>query len=235
VVAAALLALGLLVGFVLHERRADEPLLPLELFRLPTLRAADLASLTVLAAPFGFSYIATLFMQDVQGHSPLATGLALLPGAVLSALMSRYAAPALVARVGLRATAVGGMLLVSAGFAGLLAITVDASYATTLLPANVVCFGLGMGIAYPVFTIGAVSGVEDEEQGVAAGIQNTALQVGGGLGLALVAGAVAARLGEARDPQALVEALRVGVVVGALLALLGAVIALVGLRGERSG
>jgi EmrB/QacA subfamily drug resistance transporter len=235
VLVAALLAVGLLAGFAVHERRTEAPLLPLSLFRLGTLRAADLASLTVLAAPFGFSYVSTLYYQDVQGHSPLATGLALLPGAVLSAFVSRYVAPALVARVGLRTAAVGGMALVSAGFAGLLGIAADASYLTTLLPTSIVCLGLGMGIAYPVFTIGAVTGVEDEEQGVAAGIQNTALQVGGGLGLAIVAGAVAARLGDARDTHALVDALRVGAAVGALLPLLGAVVALVGLRSQRRG
>jgi MFS family permease len=235
VLVAALLAVGLLAGFAVHERRTEAPLLPLSLFRLGTLRAADLASLTVLAAPFGFSYVSTLYYQDVQGHSPLATGLALLPGAVLSAFVSRYVAPALVARVGLRTAAVGGMALVSAGFAGLLGIAADASYLTTLLPTSIVCLGLGMGISYPVFTIGAVTGVEDEEQGVAAGIQNTALQVGGGLGLAIVAGAVAARLGDARDTHALVDALRVGAAVGALLPLLGAVVALVGLRSQRRG
>jgi EmrB/QacA subfamily drug resistance transporter len=229
VVGSAVLALGLLGGFVIHEQRAEAPLLPLALFRLRTLRAGDLASLTVLAAPFGFSYICTLYFQDVQGHSPLATGLALLPGAALSAVVSRWVAPALLARVGLRTAAAGGMALVSAGFAVLLGIGVDASYVTTLLPASIVCLGLGMGIAYPVFTIAAVTGVEEAEQGVAAGVQNTALQVGGGLGLAVVAGAVAARLGDARGGDALVDALRVGAAVGATLPLLGAAIALVGL------
>jgi hypothetical protein len=77
-----------------------------------------------------------------------------------------------------------------------------------------------------------VTGVDDEEQGVAAGLQNTALQVGGGLGLAVVAGAVAARLGDARGTHELVDALRVGAAVGAALPLLGAAVALVGLKRE---
>jgi EmrB/QacA subfamily drug resistance transporter len=229
-VVAGVVAAALLVGFVLNERRARDPLLPLDIFRLRTLRAADLASLTVLAAPFGFAYVTTLYMQDVQGHSALATGLALLPGAVLSALVSRYAAPWLVERIGLRTVATAGMALVAVGFALLLRTDVHATYEAVMLPASIVCLGLGMGISYPVFTIGAVSGVPDRQQGVAAGIQSTALQVGGGLGLALVSAAVAGALGAHPDPATYVNALHVGALVGAALPVLGAAVALVGLR-----
>jgi EmrB/QacA subfamily drug resistance transporter len=229
-VAAGVVAAALLVGFVLNERRASDPLLPLDIFRLRTLRASDLASLTVLAAPFGFAYVTTLYMQDVQGHSALATGLALLPGAVLSALVSRYAAPWLVERIGLRTVATAGMALVAVGFALLLRTDVHATYEAVMLPASIVCLGLGMGISYPVFTIGAVSGVPDRQQGVAAGIQSTALQVGGGLGLALVSAAVAGALGAHPDPATYVDALHVGALVGAALPVLGAAVALVGLR-----
>jgi EmrB/QacA subfamily drug resistance transporter len=228
--AAGVVAAALLVGFVLNERRARDPLLPLDIFRLRTLRAADLASLTVLAAPFGFAYVTTLYMQDVQGHSALATGLALLPGAVLSALVSRYAAPWLVERIGLRTVATAGMTLVAVGFALLLRTDVHATYEAVMLPASIVCLGLGMGISYPVFTIGAVSGVPDRQQGVAAGIQSTALQVGGGLGLALVSAAVAGALGAHPDPATYVDALHVGALVGAALPVLGAAVALFGLR-----
>jgi EmrB/QacA subfamily drug resistance transporter len=228
--ATGLVALALLGGFVINERSARDPLLPLGLFRLRTLRAADLASLTVLAAPFGFAYVTTLYMQDVQGHSALATGLALLPGAVLSALVSRYVAPWLVERIGLRPTATAGLAVVAVGFALLLRTDVRTTYEAVLLPASIVCLGLGMGVSYPVFTIGAVSGVSDRQQGVAAGIQNTALQVGGGLGLALVSAAVAGTLGARPDAAAYVDALHVGALVGTVLPVLGAAMAFVGLR-----
>ena len=229
-VTAGVLAIVLLVAFVVNERRASDPLLPLDLFRLRTLRAADLASLTVLAAPFGFAYVTTLYMQDVQGHSALATGLALLPGAVLSALVSRYAAPWLVERVGLRPTATAGLTVVAVVFALLLRTDVSATYEAVVLPASIICLGLGMGVSYPVFTIGAVSGVSDRQQGIAAGVQSTALQVGGGLGLALVSAAVAGTLGARPDPAAYVDALHVGALVGAALPVLGAAMAFVGLR-----
>jgi len=126
---------------------------------------------------------------------------------------------------------VTGLLPVAAGFVLLLRLGPDTGYATGLLPAVVVCFGLGMGIAYPVFTIAAVSGVDAAEQGVAAGVQSTALQVGGGLGLALVSGAVAVGLGPDQGPPT-VDALHLGAAVGTALPLLGAAVAAVGLRGR---
>jgi len=231
---AAVAAVVLLAGFVVVERRSTDPLLPLRIFRNRTVRFADLASLTVLAAPFGFSYVATLYLQDVLGFGPLASGMALLPGAVLSIVVSRWAAPSMVDRFGLRAAGVTGLVLVACGFALLLRLGPDTGYAAGLLPAVVVCFGLGMGIAYPVFTIAAVSGVDDAEQGLAAGVQSTALQVGGGLGLALVSGAVALALGPGGGP-ATAAALHVGATTGTVLPLLGAVITAVGLRRDGSG
>src|SRR3954447_11561722 len=227
-VAAGAAAVVLLVAFLAVERRAADPLIPRGLFRNRTVRSADLASLTVLAAPFGFSFVATLYLQDVLGWRPLAAGLALLPGAVLSIVVSRWVAPGLVGRFGLRTAGVTGLVLVAIGFALLLRLGPGAGYATGLLPAVIVCFGLGMGIAYPVFTIAAVSGVDAAEQGVAAGVQSTALQVGGGLGLALVSGAVALGLGSEQGPPTM-DALHLGAAVGTALRLLGAAVAVFGL------
>ena len=224
--AIAAIAIALLLAFVAWERRDRDPLLPLDFFALRTPRAAALASLTVLAAPFGLAYVATLFLQDVQGYSALQTGLALLPGAALSAVVSRGLAPAVIDRFGLRVTGVAAMLVVAVGFALLLMIEPGISYAHAMLPAHVICLGLGMGIAYPVFTVAAVTGVDDERQGLAAGIQSTALQVGGGVGLAVVSAVVAARSAAGADQ---VDALRAGVLAGATLPLIGSLVALVGL------
>ena len=150
---------------------------------------------------------------------------------MLSIVVSRWVAPGLADRAGLPTAGVTGLLLVAAGFALLLRLGPDSGYATGLLPAVVVCFGLGMGIAYPVFTIAAVSGVDAAQQGVAAGVQSTALQVGGGPGLALVSGAVAVGLGPDRGAPT-VDALHLGAAVGTALPLLGAAVAAVGLGGR---
>lgn len=228
VVGGVVLGIAMLVGFVLNERRADDPLLPLPIFRNRTLRYSDLTSLTVLAAPFGFSYVSTLYMQEILGWSPLVTALALLPGAVLSVPVSQALAPRLLERFGLRATGAGALVVVAIGFGLLLFIGEDTPYWTIPLPAVLLCLGLGMGIAYPSFTIGGVTGVDDEQQGIAAGIQSTALQVGGGLGLALVSAGIAVALGDADAPDP--GTLKVGVLIGTLLPLVGALIAFLGLR-----
>ena len=218
-VGAAVTGLALLACFLLVERRSTAPLLPLRLFGNRVVAAADLASLTVLAAPFGVAYLTSTYLQTVQGWSPLRTGLGLLPGAVLSAVVSRWVAPRLIARLGLRASGAVGLVVVAAGFAGLALVRPEPSYVAVVLPATVVCFGLGMGLTYPVFTVAAVTDVDEHSQGLAAGVQNTALQVGGGLGLAVV-GAVVAALAGTGD----LAALRGGALAGSALPLIGAVL-----------
>ena len=232
-VAAAVAGAVLLALFAVIERRTRDALLPLDLLALRTPRVSDLASLTVLAAPFGFSFVTTLWMQDVLDRSALETGLALLPGAALSMVVSRYVAPRLVDRFGLRASATGAMVVVSIGFLTMLRVGTTMPYAPVLLPASLLCLGLGMGVAYPAYTIGAVTAVDEARQGVAAGLQNTALQVGGGLGLAVVSAAVSGSLGAAGSPGDYVHALRIGTIVGATLPLIGAAVTFLGLRPGR--
>ena len=230
----ALVAVLCLAAFVVNERHADDPLLPPELLRRRSLRYADLASLTVLAAPFGVSYIVTLYLQRVESASPLTTGLQLLPGAILTTIVSRNVAPRLIDRFGLRAACAGGLVVVALGVAVLLRLDVGSHYTAVVLPATLIAFGLGMGVAYAAFTVAAVAGVPEDQQGVAAGVQNTALQVGGGLGLALVGAVIAARLPSGASPEDYVRALHGGVVVTAALPLLGAAVTFFGLATARA-
>lgn len=226
----AALGAAVLVLFVLRERAAADPLLPLSLFANRTVRVADLASLTVLAAPFGFAFIVTTYLQDVSGYSPLRTGLAVLPGGVLSAVISRYVAPVVIGRFGLRVAAAGGLLVVAAGFAWLVRLNTAPSYLGVILPASLVSLGLGMGLAYPVSTVAAVTDVEEPMQGVAAGVQNAALQIGGGVGFALVSAFVGASSGASggagRESASVMAAVHHGALAGAALPLLGALVAL---------
>ncbi|KAB8186484.1 MFS transporter [Microbispora catharanthi] len=229
VIASAVAAVVLLIAFVVNEAKHPDPLLPLRIFRMPTLRNADISSLAVLAAPFGYSYVVTLYTQEVLHYSPLKTGLALLPAAVVSALVSRYMAPALIRRYGMRITgSLAGLFLVALGFLMLALVDVDTGYATVLLPSSIICLGLGVGNAYPTYAIGGVTGVGISQQGLAAGIQQTALQVGGGLGLALVATGVSASLDGKADPNDYIPALHVGAFVGTVIPLLGAIVTLLG-------
>lgn len=230
----AAVAAALLTGFWWVERHARDPLLPLQLLSNRTVRVADAVSLTVLAAPFGFAYLASTYLQDVAGYSPLRTGLAVLPGSVLSAIISSRIAPLLVKRYGLRSCGSASLAVVAAGFAMLALVGEQPSYLTAVLPACVICFGLGMGVAYPVFTIAALTDVEEDEQGLAAGVQNAALQIGGGLGLAVVSSAVNVFAGSSNPtPHALVDAVQVGALVGAALPLIGSAASLAFLPSSR--
>lgn len=226
--AALVAALALLTAFVVVERRSAAPLLPLRLLRVRTLTASDAAALTVLAAPFGVSFLVTVYLQDVLHRSPWQAAATLLPGSVVSAVVGLVLAPRLLDRFGLRRVYAGALLTVAAGNAGLLAL--GPSTATWLVVlATVVAFGFGMGVAYPAATLGGVSGAEAADQGTAAGLNNTALQVGGGLGLALVGAVVAAALGGgtagAVAADTALRAVRYGAVVATVLPLIGAVVA----------
>lgn len=225
---------AVLAGFVVAvERRSRDPLLPGRLLRRRVAMASDAAALTVLAAPFGVSYLVTVYQQEVLGRSPWTTALLLLPGAVLSAVVGQVLAARLLERFGLAVVLPAALLVVAAGSAVLLALSpATASWATVV--ATVVSFGLGMGVAYPAATLGGIVGADDSDHGTAAGVNNTALQLGGGLGLALVAALLGGALGGDAAGEVAVEeattAVRIGVLGAVALPLLGAVVAAVGVR-----
>jgi MFS family permease len=229
---------ALLATFFLIERHTRAPLLPARLLRSRTLATADAAALTVLAAPFGVSFVVTLYLQDVLQRSAWATALTLLPGSVLCVLVSRYLAPVLLDRLGLRAVYAGGLSLVGAGDALLLALA-SSTAVWVVLAATLVSFGLGMGLAYPAATLGGVAGAEADDRGAAAGLSNTALQIGGAIGLAVVAAAVSLGLhgGTAASVGAgqAERAARYGALAATVLPLVGAAVVLVGLprRGQQ--
>lgn len=230
-------AVGFILLFIRVEQRTSRPLLPARLLNRHVV-AADAAALTVLAAPFGVSFLVTLYLQEVLNRSAWQTALALLPGSVMSALVANFVTSRLLSRLRLRTVYTAGMVLVTAGDALLIAL--GPSNATWLVIISaLIALGLGMGLSYPVATLAGVTGVKDEDRGAAAGLNNTALQVGGGIGLAAVGAAVSIGLGgnaiaevDAATAQA---AMRYGAVAATALPLLGAAIALIGLPGKPSG
>ena len=227
----------MLIIFVVVERRSDEPLLPPRLVRVRGLAAADIAALTVLAAPFGVSFVVTLYLQDVLHRSPMHAALTLLPGSVLSALVGRYLAPRALDRFGLRAVYVTAMLVVAAGNALLLAVALGRA-TLLIMTATLISLGGGMGLAYPAATVGGVAQTDPADHGTAAGLNNTALQIGGGIGLTAVAAAVTVglhgRSAATVAPDTALQAVRLGAVTVTLIPLAGAVIALLGLARRSS-
>jgi EmrB/QacA subfamily drug resistance transporter len=176
-------ALALLAAFVVGEQRSDNALLPLSIFRVRGLAAADTTQLIAFAGFLALFFFLTLYMQNVLGYSPIQTGAAYLPltfGVGISAGISSQ----LLARTGTRPLIVAGSLIAAGGVYWLSRIPVDGSYLTDLLPGMMV-MSLGLGAVFVAVTTAANAGVPADKAGLAAALLNSSQQVGGALGLAI--------------------------------------------------
>jgi EmrB/QacA subfamily drug resistance transporter len=204
-----LLATVLLVAFVIIERRSAEPLVRLSIFRVRTVRAANVVMFLVAAGLFAMFYFNTLYLQRVLGYTALEAGLAFLPftaGIIIGAGLSQTLVP----KLGARTVPLIGMPLAIAGLLLFLRLQPDGSYVTDLLP-GIMLASIGMGLTFVPITLIATSGIPADDAGLASGLYNTSQQVGGALGLAILATlAVDATqetlTGLGRDPQPADEA-----------------------------
>jgi EmrB/QacA subfamily drug resistance transporter len=179
------LAITLLGAFVVIERRSAEPLVPLGFFRIPTIRAANVTMFFVASGLFAMFYFNTLYMQRVLGYSPLEAGLASLPF-TLGIMVGAGLAQQLVPRLGAREVPLAGIVLGVVGLLLFLRIEPGGSYVSDLLP-PILVVSVGMGMTFVPITLIATSGIGHDEAGLASGIFNTSQQVGGALGLAVLA------------------------------------------------
>jgi predicted MFS family arabinose efflux permease len=187
----ALLALsvGLIGWFAWIEHTSPWPLLPLRLFRLPTLAAANLAMAIIASVVFSEFFLLTLYLQDVLGYSAVETGVAFTGFAFTVTIVSNLAQFP-IARFGVRATLTAGLSLSAVSVAYLSRLPVDAHYFWDLFPGFVVG-GAGLGLTFVPVTIAGLAGVQRADAGIASGLINTSRQIGGAIGLAAVS-AVAA-------------------------------------------
>jgi predicted MFS family arabinose efflux permease len=179
-------AVLLLAAFVAIELRARKPLVPFSIFRLRTLRGANAVGLLIGMSLFSMFFFISLYLQQVLGYSALQTGFAYLPLAV-AIILSAGAASVLVTRVGFKLTLVAGLGLVAIGLVWFSGVSAPSgSYLADILGPSILA-GAGLGLSFVPVTIAAVSGTEAGEAGLASGLINTAQQVGGALGLAILA------------------------------------------------
>jgi EmrB/QacA subfamily drug resistance transporter len=221
------LGLALLATFVLIEGRlATAPLVPLRIFKNRPVTAANVVVFCMGAAAFAMWYFLSLYLQQVLGYDPIEAGLAFLPmtGAIIatSQLASR-----LTGRFGPGVVLSTGMLLIAIGMAGLSGVSADGSYAADVLVPSVIT-AAGIGFSFVPVTIAATAGVRGPEAGLASGLVNTFRQVGGSIGLALLATVATQRtadLADAATPAvALTEGFQRAFIVGAGFAAVGAVL-----------
>jgi len=188
-----LLAVGvvLLAGFLAIESRSPAPLVRLGIFRLRSLVAADLALLLTSAAVFSTFFFVSLYLQQILGYRPLRAGAAFLPfsaGIATGAVVARKLVP----RLGVRAVPLIGLALATAGMIVLTQLPVHGRYVSDLL-SGLLPIGLGLGLTFVPMTLAGTSEVSGEDAGLASGLLNTAQQVGGSIGLAVLATLAASR------------------------------------------
>jgi MFS family permease len=232
------LALGVvLLGlFTLVEGRlAADPLIPLDVVRMPALRAANLIVALLFAAMFGMWYFVSLYLQEVKGDDALLAGVSFLPMTLL-VFAGSATAPKLVARLGTRTTLAIGMSLATIGFLILATVEATSAYEVAILPGGMLA-ALGTGWSLVPATIVAVKGVPAAQNGLASGVVNTSRLVGGTLGLAVLTTIATSHTndllaGGAGQLDALTEGYKVAFLIGAGLCLAGATAALTLLRAR---
>ncbi|MGZ4180311.1 MAG: MFS transporter [Solirubrobacteraceae bacterium] len=231
--AAAALLLAL---FVWVERRAAAPLVRLSIFRVRTLAVADGVLLLVASGLFGMFFFFSLYVQQILGYTPLQAGLAALPVTVGIAVGAGVAQQ-LIRRLGVRGVSLLGIVLAAAGMAFLTQVPVHGTYTADLLP-GLLPMSIGMGLTFVPITLLGTGGVGSEDAGLASGLFNTAQQVGGSLGLAILSTVAASRTtgllhhvnSAAGATAAQVSGYRVAFGVGTAMLIAGAAILALALR-----
>ncbi len=229
---------ALLAAFVLVEGRfAKAPLVPLSIFRLRLLRAANITVLILYGGMFAMWFFLSLYLQQVLGYGPIATGLAFMPTALAVAAAATIA-PRVLAAIGARATIASGMTLVALGLFELTLVKPGVSLAL-VLPGSIVA-SAGLGLTLVPATVTAVQGVPRHLAGAASGLLNTARLLGGALGLAVLTTIAQTRTHNALASgsshlRALTDGFSEAFLVGALVVVVGIITALVLLRQPRAG
>jgi EmrB/QacA subfamily drug resistance transporter len=186
------LALALLAAFIVRESRAANPLVPLGIFRSRQIAGANAVQLLTVAGIFGMFFLGVLYLQRVLRYDALETGLAFLPVSTLIGILSLGFSARLSQRFGAVPVVLAGLGLIALGLLGFSRAPVDGSYLVDLLPV-MIPLGIGAGLFFPALTTLAMSGVSASESGLASGLVNTSLQVGGSIGLAVLATLAATR------------------------------------------
>ncbi|MES2104718.1 MAG: MFS transporter [Pseudomonadota bacterium] len=202
-------ALALLAVFLVIEARVQHPLMPLGLFRLRNVAAANVVGVLWAAAMFAWFFISALYLQRVLGYSPLQVGLAFLPASLIMASFSLGVSARVVMRFGLRLPLAVALLVAAFGLALFARAPVNGNFVLDVLP-GMILFGLGAGIAFNSILLAAMSDVDPSDSGLASGIVNTSLMMGGALGLAVLASLAASRSDAMQASESAAEALNSG-------------------------
>lgn len=175
-----------LFAFVINELHSKHPLIPLRIFRVRNISAADTMMLLMSAGLFSIFFFTTLYLQEILRYTPVKTGVSFLVVPVAIALTATNV-PRIVKRIGFKPILMAAPLLVSSGLFWVSHIPVDGTFWHNVAP-GMILLGLGMGATYTTVSIAATTGVAQQEAGLASGLLNTSQQIGGSVGLAVLTG-----------------------------------------------
>jgi EmrB/QacA subfamily drug resistance transporter len=229
-------ALALLVAFLVREATTGNPLIPLRIFRSRNVTGANLIQAVTVAGMFGMFFLGALYLQRVLGFDALETGVAFLPVTVVMGTLSLRYSERLIMRFGARRTLVPGLVLIALGLVLFAQVPVDGNYLTNVLP-TMILLGTGIAVAFPSLMTLAMSGATPSDAGLASGLVNTTVQVGGALGLAVLATLSTARSNNLIEngesaAAALTEGYRLAFLIGAGLVVAAIVVAVTVLKTE---
>lgn len=229
--AAAAALLGL---FVVIEKRTSNPLVPLDIFRIPSVTITNTIAVLWSGAMFAWFFLSALYMQLILGLSALQVGIAFLPANVIMAIFSVGLSARLVNRFGIRKPLVVGLLLAATGLALFAMAPTGGSVLVHVVP-GMTLLGIGAGMAFNPMLLSAMGDVSHDRSGLASGLMNTSFMMGGALGLAVLASLAAARTqalaaSGAADLDALLGGYHAAFVVGAAFAASAAALGAFGLR-----
>jgi EmrB/QacA subfamily drug resistance transporter len=185
-------AIALLIVFFVREATANSPLMPLRVFRLRPVAAANAIQILSVAGMFGMFFLGALYLRRILGYDPLEIGLAFLPVAVVMGALSVRYNEKLTARFGARTVLIAGLVLIAGALVLFAPAPIGGGYAIHDLPVMVL-MGAGAGLAFPALMTVAMAGATPADAGLASGLVNTTAQVGGALGLAVLATVSAGR------------------------------------------
>ncbi len=226
-------AIASLIAFVVRESRTANPLVPFRIFRSRNVSGANVVLLLIFAALFGMFFLGSLYFQRVLGYDPLGIGLAFLPLSLSIAILS-FASGPLIPRLGARAVLLPSLVLMGVGLGLFARVPVDAHYVVDVLP-SLLLLGVGFGLAFPSLMALGMSAAIEHDSGLASGLLMTTQQVGGALGLAVLASLSASQTNRllaasVAEPAALTNGYHQSFAIGAGLVFVALIVAAAGLR-----
>ena len=230
------LSAALLIYFIRNEQRAEQPLMPLRLFKIRNVLGGNLTALTIACSLFSMFFFLSLYVQTVLGYSPIKSGLAFLPVTFIIGLTSAVVSN-LVHKIGYKPPLVAGPIVLAVGLFVLSGMRVEGTYWHDVFPGLAIC-ALGMGLSFISMTLAATSGVPKHFSGLASGVLNTSQQVGGAVGLAILSAVAASTFrsdmaANVSQAAAQVHGYQRGLYVGVALAILASIVAILVIRNKK--